>query len=151
MTRAAFQAWRAIFLGMTIVAYLGHPLGEKDLADAWNDSRRDNVANSLDWLKFLRFTTSWAVCYPVIAYVAALDDLAHQPRSFTDRLAILTRCDLYVMTGGVMNPHMVYEWNTAIRKSMPVMDLLYLGRVPPWDRQDEVSREIAALEDSLGL
>jgi hypothetical protein len=136
---------------MSIVAYLGHALGEKDLVDAWDDSQGTNVSNSLDWLKFLRAATDWVVCYPTIAFVAALAESAHQPRSFTDRIQIMLRCDLYVLTGGKLAPHMVYEADTARRKPMAVMDLLYLGKFPPWDRVDAVSKEIERLEASLGL
>lgn len=136
---------------MSIVAYLGHPLGEKDLADAWDDSRASNVANSLDWFKFLRLTTRWAVCYPTIAYTSVLDDLMYQPRSLVDQVQIMLRCDLYVLTGGVCAPHMKIELSAARGRPMPVMDLLYLGRVPPWGKQDEVAKEIEHLEDRLGL
>jgi hypothetical protein len=136
---------------MVMVAYLGHPLGERDLLDAWDNARSENVANSLDWLKFLRQTTRWAICHPAIAYVAAVDDLASQPRSFVDRIEIMLRCDLYVLTGGRLNPHMVYELDSARARPMPVVDLLHLGRVPPWDRRDEVTKEIERIEDALGL
>lgn len=136
---------------MSVVAYLGHALGEKDLLNAWDNRRSDNVANSLDWLKFLRMTTSWAICYPTVSYIAVLDDAAHEPRSFVDRVQIMLRCDLYVLTGGIKAPHMAYELAAAIRRPMSVMDLLHLGRFPPWDRKDEVSKEIERLEDSLGI
>lgn len=136
---------------MSVVAYLGHPLGEKDSFNAWDNSRSDNVANSLDWLKFLRMTTQWAVCYPTLAYVAVLDEPAHQPRSFVDRVRIMLKCDLYVLTGGLKAPHMAFELNAALRRPMPVMDLLHLGRLPPWERLDEVAREIQRLEASLGI
>lgn len=133
------------------VAYLGHPLGDKDSSNAWDNRRSDNVANSLDWLKFLRLTTQWAICYPTVAYAAVLNDPMHEPRSFVDRVQILLKCDLYVLTGGVRAPHMVFELSAALRRPMPVMDLLHLGRIPPWDRKDEVAKEIQRLESSLGI
>jgi hypothetical protein len=136
---------------MPIVAYLGHALGERDSFDAWDNRRSENVANSLDWLKFLRMTTGWSICYPTLAFVAALDEPSQQPRSFVDRVQIMLRCDVYVLTGGAMAPHMGFELAAARRRPMPVMDLLHLGRIPPWDRKDEVAKEIERLEDSLGL
>jgi len=136
---------------MSIVAYLGHALGERDFTNVWDNSRSDNVANSLDWLKFLRMTTQWAICYPALAYMAVLDESAHQPRSFVDRVQIMLKCDLYVLTGGSKAPHMVFELRAALRRPMPVMDLLHLGRSPPWDRKDDVAKEIVDLEEVLGI
>jgi hypothetical protein len=136
---------------MSTVAYLGHPFGERDALNAWDNRRSDNVANALDWLKFLRLVTPWAICYPTVAYMAVLNEPAHEPRSFVDRVQIMLKCDLYVLTGGVMAPHMVFEQRAARGRPMPVMDLLHLGRLPPWDRKDEVMKEIQQLEDSLGI
>jgi hypothetical protein len=131
-------------IAMTVVAYLAHALGEKNVA-GFSTERSDNLANSIDWVKFLRLTTPWAICYPSFVYVAAVDDVFHHPRSLTDQIEILDRCDVYVPVGGVLNPHMKIEWRHAKNKSKPIVDLLYLGRYPPWNRKDVVAKEIEKL------
>ena len=135
---------------MTVVAYIGHAVGEKNV-ELFDLRRGDNIANSIEWVRFLRSTTQFAICYPSFVYLAAVDETAYQPRSFVDQLEILTRCDVYVPLGGILSPHMKAEWRHAESHKIPVLDLLYLGRVPPWYRKDAVSKEIINLADNLGL
>ena len=135
---------------MTVVAYIGHAVGEKNV-ELFDLRRGDNIANSIDWVRFLRTTTPFAICYPSFVYLAAVDETAYQPRSFVDQLEILTRCDVYVPLGGILSPHMKAEWRHAESRKIPILDLLYLGRVPPWYRKDAVSKEIINLADNLGL
>lgn len=138
---------------MTVVAYLAHALGEKAV-DEYDSTRSNNIANSIDWVRFLRAVTPWAICYPSFVYVAALDDVYHHPRSLTDQIEILCRCDVYVPVGGIMNPHMRIEHRHAQHRTagpIPIVDLLYLGRHPPWYRKDAVRKEIDQLAQAAGL
>lgn len=135
---------------MTVVAYLAHPLGDVDAN--WGIDRGDNVANSIDWVKFLRYVTTWAICYPSFLHVAAVDDVFHHAKSFTDQLEILSRCDLVVAVGGLMSPHMRYEVEHArSRQALPVIDLLHLGRRPPWQDQGRTISDIARRCAAAGI
>jgi len=137
---------------MSVVAYLAHPLGEKE--DVFSNERSGNIANSIDWVRFLRYATQWAICYPAFVYLAAVDETYHHPRSLVDQIEIMSRCDVYVPVGGVMNPHMRIEMHhvkNRIGGPIPVVNLLYLGRIPPWDRREEVAKEIDRLARAAGL
>lgn len=137
---------------MAIVAYLTHPLGERDAGDGIE--RGNNMANAMDWFKFLISTTPWAIMCPWFVYVAAVDDAFHRPRALRDQIELMSMCDLVVLTGGRLSAHMRIELGHAQRRiegSMPVIDLLPLGFLPPWDRQDEVGRDIRDLARGFGL
>lgn len=130
------------------VAYLSHPLGEAD-AD-WGAGRGDNIANAIDWFRFLRLVTRWAICYPAMAYCAA-DSSLQRPSGITGQVEIMSICDVLILTGGKLNPHMRIELARAHTLRKPMLDLLYLGRVPPWEDRDEIVIEIAKRAQELGL
>lgn len=135
------------------IAYLAHALGEKAV-DRYDSTRSDNIANSIDWVRFLRAVTPWAICYPSFVFVAALDEIQYHPKSLTDQIEILCRCHVYVPVGGVMNPHMRVEYVHAKNRvdgPIPIVDLLYLGRHPPWHRKDAVGKEIEQLAQAAGV
>lgn len=128
---------------MATVAYLTHPIGEAD-ADH-GQTRGNNLANAMDWLKFLIHTTRWVICCPWFVYIAAVDGEFHRARTMRDQILLLDRCDIVVLTGGIKTPHMLVEIAHATRKQIPIVDLLHLGRFPPWEHKDRVGKEIEAL------
>lgn len=130
------------------VAYLSHPLGESD--DVYEFGRGSNIANAIDWFSFLRRATRWAICYPTMAYVAA-DSALQRPSQITGQIEIMLGCGVVVVCGW-MNPHMRIE-RQAIQNHghPPVIDLLPLGRAPPWHKLDDVTRDLARREIELGL
>jgi hypothetical protein len=137
---------------MAIVAYLTHPLGERDDGDGIE--RGTNMSNAMDWFKFLVDTTQWAIICPWFVYVAAVDDAFRRPRALRDQIEIMCRADVVVLTGGRMSAHMRVELSRSQRRvegAIPVIDLLPLGFAPPWDRRDRVAQDIRSLAASLGL
>lgn len=134
------------------VAFLTHPLGERD--DDWGMRRGDNLANAMGWFKFLKDVTGWAICFPELAYIAAgLDDGFYRRSMLVDSVEILDRCDVLVPVGGKLSPHMRIALEHANGKStpIPVLSLLDLGDSPPWERKDTAGIEIRRRADALGL
>lgn len=134
------------------VAYLEHPLGDEDGdGDPFgNNSRSSNLANALEWFRFLRATTRWAICYPALAYVAA-DRMLQRPSQITGMVEILACCHVVVLTGW-MSPHMLVGLRRVESLRRPaVIDLLDLGRCPPWDHRDQVAHRLARVAVELGL
>jgi len=137
---------------MAIVAYLTHPMGEAD--EDGGSLRGDNVANAMQWFKFLVMTTRWCITCPWFVYIAAVDDVFHRPRAMRDQIELIGRSDLVVMCGGRVSPHMELEKNHAqrrIREAIPVLDLTTLGVMPPWGDKDQVGQDIVRLAKSLGI
>lgn len=137
---------------MPTVAYLTHPLGERDAGDGteWPD----NMANAMDWFKFLVQTTRWAICCPWYAYAVAVQDAYHRPRMLVDQVELVSRCDIFVMVGGRSSPHMRAELYAAQRsrsRTIPVLDLLHLGYRAPWERMDQVGKDITSVTAMLDL
>lgn len=116
---------------MTKVCYLSHPIGPDGHVDDLI-RRHDNMAIASEWMRYLVRATRWALLSPALTYAHALDGAdVHSPRSLTNQVLILERCDLVAQVGGVMSPHMVIERNRALRGGIPVVDLLFLGEYPP--------------------
>ncbi len=113
---------------MTTTAFLLHPLGERD-AD-FGSARGDNLANAMLWFRAIKEATRWAICYPVMAYLAALDEIHYGPSILTDQIEIMKRLDVVVLAGGRMSPHMRYMLGHAVVAKIPVANLLDLGPVP---------------------
>lgn len=137
---------------MAIVAYLTHPLGEQDQGDP--SQRGDNVANAMQWFKFLVMTTRWVVTCPWFVYMAAIDDVFHRPRAMRDQVELIGRSDLVVMVGGRISGHMQIEANYATNKigiPIPSLDLTHLGVRPPWDLSDRIGKEIVRLAKTIGI
>lgn len=127
---------------MGTVAYLTHPLGERDAGDgtAWGD----NLANAMQWFRFMVQATRWSMSCPWYAYAVAVQDVFHRPRMLVDQVELVGRSDILVMVGGYVSPHMRIELVAAQRskRKIPLLNLNDLGYVPPWDRIDQVGQEI---------
>lgn len=137
---------------MAVVAYLTHPLGERD-ADG-GVGRGDNMASAMQWFKFLVMTTPWVISCPWFVYIAAVDDAFHRPRALRDQIELMSRSDVVVLCGGRLSGHMRVELGHAQRRvegGMPVIDLLALGASPPWHQVDEVTLDIRRISLGLGL
>lgn len=133
------------------VAFLTHPLGERD-AD-WGMARGNNLANAMLWFRFVKDATRWAICFPAMPYIAAVDDVFHRPSMITDAVEIMERCDVLVVVGDHISPHMRIEIAHArgMKTPIPVLNLIDLGRSPPVIKTDEVSSEIRRRAAELGL
>ncbi len=129
---------------MEVVAYLTHPIGEADVG--YGQQRGDNLANAMEWLRFLVETTQWVICCPWFVYLTAVSEAFHRSRTLRDQIILMDRCDLIVLTGGILTPHMRIEIDHAEKKisgpTIPVVDLLHLGRKPPFDDKNRVAKEI---------
>src|SRR5689334_21930514 len=133
------------------VAFLSHPIGERDAG--WGSDRGDNLANAMDWFRFLKDVTRWAICFPSMAYIAAVDDAFHRPSMITDAVEIMERCDVLIVAGAY-SPHIRIEIAHARgrRPPIPVLDLTDLGRRPPPPAQsDELGVEVRRRAEALGL
>lgn len=112
-----------------IVAYLAHPVGP-DRTPAEVAARRDNIANTLAWMRWLVENTRWAILVPWLPYVQILDETTHRDRGIADDLAFLERCDVIVLTGGRISPGMAAELAHAHAHGIPVVDLTSWGFRP---------------------
>lgn len=132
------------------VAFLTHPIGDKD-AD-WGMARGSNLANAMLWFRVIHDATRWAICFPTMAYLAAVDDIFHRPSMITDAVEILERCDVLVAVGGAASPHMRIEIAHARDRSppIPLLNLMDLGRVPSME-VDRLANEIRRRAAELGL
>jgi hypothetical protein len=139
------------YAGRMTVGFLTHPLGERD-AD-WGSARGNNLANAMLWFRFLKDATRWAICFPAMAYIAAVDDIWHRPSMITDAVEIMERCDVLIVVGDHISPHMRIEIAHArgMTKPIPVIDLIDLGSSPPFMKTDETASEIRRRAAALGL
>lgn len=135
---------------MPVVAYLTSQLGESDTPDL-AITHSDNMANSIAWFRFLVMATRWAIMMPAFAYLVAIPESTGRPRSIADRAVMLGLCNVLVMCGPEISPHMRIEQRLAKAQSIPVLDLTDMGAVPPWNDYDLSRKEIARRADSLGL
>src|SRR5258706_2447777 len=119
---------------MSVVVYVSHPIGEGDRADL--EKRSDNIANAGEWMRFFINTTRWVMLCPWYVYAITHGDQIHAPRRLIDQLATLERCDLLVLCGGFMSPHMRFDVKSAKRHGIPIVDLTPLGVVPPATSED---------------
>lgn len=120
-----------------MIGYLSHALG----GDGDPVSRQDNIANAIDWIRFLVDHTAWAIQVPWLAFVIALREL-HRPRAFADQLRIMTTCDAIILVGGRISPHMKHEARVALRAGIAVIDLTDLGWHAPTDMDGGRAREL---------
>ena len=129
---------------MPLVVYISHPVGEIN-GDAMS-VRHDNIANAGDWIRLLAECTSWTLCCPWYPLVVALDDHKWDTRRMRDALDVLERCDMLVLCGGIVSPHMRIEFQRARRLGMPIIDLTPYGVIPPLPTEDAALQitEIAA-------
>lgn len=123
---------------MTLLAYLSHPIGPGN--GHAMVQKQDNIANASEWLRFLVETTRWAVVCPWFPYLASLGTESHRPRGLMDQLFVLERCDLLVLCGGWVSPHMRMEHARALRHGIPIVDLTDFGDRPPRYGSEEFDR-----------
>lgn len=130
------------------VAFLTHPIGERDNYAL----RGDNLAAAVGWFRFVKEATGWAICFPAMAYVAAVDDVFHRPSMLTGCVEILERCDVVVVVGGHVSPHMRIEIAHAHNKCppIPVLPLLDMGPIAPVG-SDSHAADVRRRADALGL
>jgi hypothetical protein len=114
---------------MGLVVYMSHPIGDGGLAD--QEKRADNIANAGEWVRFFVDTTRWVILCPWYLYAITHGEEIYGPRRLVDQLSALERCDLLVLTGGVISPHMSYEVSQAKRYGIPVVDVTTFGVSPP--------------------
>jgi hypothetical protein len=130
---------------MKLIAYLTHPLGERDSTN--EVQRRDNIADATEWFRFLVERTSWAILCPWLGYVMSADDPAFKPRALVDQLSILERADMLVMCGTFVSPHMRYEREHARKLKLPVIDLTTMH--PPWRVRDAGELEVGLMARTM--
>lgn len=123
---------------MALIAYLSHPVGPGN--GHGMVQKHDNIANASEWLRFLVETTRWAIVCPWFSYLAALGTELHRPRGLIDQLMILERCDILVLCGGWISPHMRLEHTRAIKHGIPILDLTNYGDRPPRAGSQEFER-----------
>lgn len=123
---------------MALIAYLSHPVGPGNGHGLVQ--KQDNIANASEWLRFLVESTRWAIVCPWFSYIAALGSELHRPRGLIDQLMILERCDLLVLCGGWLSPHMRLEHSRAIKHGIPILDLTDYGERPPDRGSSEYER-----------
>jgi hypothetical protein len=132
-----------------LVAYLAHPLGDNHLPDLAVE-HGDNMAGSQDWFCFLIAATPWAIECSWREYRSALNQSFYGGRTVVDQRVILRRCNLLVLAGGKIAPHMTQLCRFAREvPPIPVLDLSYLGTHPPWKRIDQIRKEIETRTDEL--
>jgi len=116
---------------MKVVAYLTHPLGPS--LSYFDSSRRDNIANATSWVRWMMNHTDWAVNAIWLTYILAAEDINIQ-RHFLDQMANMERCDVLVLCGGMITPHMKVECEFARKCKMPIVDMPPQSYRIPGDR-----------------
>ena len=137
---------------MHVVAYLDHPLGEGD-GDRTVELV-ENTASALDWFRFMKRVTMWSIQCPwYISIVAGMGEMRFPVRDMRDRIAVLRRCDIYIMVGGFVSPHMRIHENHCRHRidPQPVLDLTDLGWRPPWMEIDKVTQDVVRRSRALGV
>lgn len=114
---------------MTLIAYLSHPVGPGN--GHGMVQKHDNIAKASEWIGYLVEATHWPIVCPWFAYLAALGTELKRPRGLIDQLMILERCDLLVLCGGWISPHMRLEHSRAVKHGIPILDLTDFGEYPP--------------------
>lgn len=119
---------------MGTVAFVSHALGDReDDPQRWHD----NLANAIEWIRFLIETTQWCLAVPWFVYAAAQANGLAAGRRIVDSMTMLERVDVCLLIGGVISPHMRdYDAKVARRYGVPVVDLTSFGVTPP-DKTDE--------------
>jgi len=134
---------------MGLVCYMSHPIGDGGLAD--EEKRADNIANAGEWVRFFVDSTRWVILCPWYLYAITHGEEIYGPRRLVDQLSALERCDLLVLTGGVISPHMSYEVSQAKRYGIPVVDLTTFGVAPPRTASGPHPYRETADEDAVQL
>lgn len=129
------------------ICYLSHPIGDGGTAD--DERRGDNIANAGEWVRFFIDTTRWVILCPWYVYAITHGEQIYAPRRLVDQLAALERCDLLLLTGGYMSPHMLYESNQAKRLGIPVVDLTSFGIAPPSISDDNTQLIVTRVQRTI--
>lgn len=127
---------------MGIVAYLDHPLGERDAGGGV--SRPDNISNAGEWIRFLIDVTRWTIVAPWHTWAITVGEGQYDQRRFMDSLNALERSDLLIHAGGFIAPHMKYTGGYAKRYGIPLLDLTSVGVGPPDPHDDDAVQVILA-------
>lgn len=131
------------------VGFLIHALGGRD--DDEGVARGDRIHDALLWFRAVKDATRWAICYPTLAYLAALDEMLYLSGIVDDHREIMLRCDVLVATGGVLSEYMRGMVTAAGLVQKPYLNLLDLGPRPMLEWRDETKREIIHRVAALGL
>ncbi len=139
---------------MSVVAYMTHPLGDRDAGHGVD--RGDNISNAMSWFRFLVMVTPWAISAPWFPYVASIDDVFHASKVFLHQLTFIGRSDVLIAVGGRISAHMEFqiEYAGMDRPSIsrvPVLSLVEFGSSPPWREIDQVGKKILDMGRNLGL
>ena len=114
-----------------LVAYLAHPQG--DGLVEWGDSH----ASALEWVRFLMNSTQFGIVAPWILYGTAFpNSIVNEQRRVADCLSILERCDVLIVSGGVITLEMHELIRNANRWGIPVLDITMMGVTPPEHGED---------------
>jgi hypothetical protein len=127
---------------------MAHPLGEGGLADL--EKRSDNISNAGEWVRFFIDSTRWVILCPWYVYAVTHGEEIYAPRRIVDQLSALERCDLLVLVGGFISPHMNYEMQSAKRLGIPVVDLTTFGISPPTLSEDNIQVVLARAQRAIG-
>ena len=133
---------------MAMLAYVAHPIGDGEAAD--DERRGDNIANAGDWIRFFTDITRWTCLAPWHTWAITHGESIYAPRRLMDQISALERCDLLVMVGGFVSPHMNYELQAAKRAGIPVADLtLFVVSPPEQTDEDAVTSILARVKRSI--
>ena len=120
---------------MRFVAYIDHPYGDalgfEDTVQQYN-----NLAQAVDWVRFLLDTTQLVILCPWYVYTIAHSSNISTPRRLIDSIEALSRADILIQVGGYLTPHMHMLATSARRHGIPIVDLTSFGIIPP-DKSDE--------------
>lgn len=129
---------------MALVVYMSHPIGDGGLSDP--EKRGDNISNAGEWVRFFVDATRWVILCPWYIYAITHGDEIYSPRRLVDSLSALERCDLHVMTGGIISPHMRIEIQKSKKYGIPVVDLTTFGFSPPSISDDTTQLILARVQ-----
>lgn len=117
----------ALTRGERRVGYMAHPVGR-------GMEVGDNLARARRWFRWAWYRyPGLALHVPWLAPCEIFDpeDEGARRRGIQDDLAILVRCDVVILVGGVLSPGMATELALAQRIGLSVIDHLALGAEPP--------------------
>jgi hypothetical protein len=108
------------------VAYLAHPLGR-------GPDREQNRQNAMTWLAWLTEAFSDVAFVADWILLAGLwpETPARRVRGLKIDLALLSRCDEIWLVGGRVTEGMRIELTHAMERGLKVVDMTYLGSLPP--------------------
>lgn len=104
-----------------LVAYVDHPLGERDTFEALI-ARQENIESAGRWIRWLVEHTHLVVLVPWWPLVAVADEDKHRTRLMADQKIMIYRCaDILVQCGDFVSPHMMDHERFAMRPKTPIV------------------------------